>query len=75
MTSIDDYQLSDPMVHDTILTGGLKSIGTRLSKFKAKTRGHLINWGYALCDAAMRKYVYKSVDFPKRAWPVADYPL
>lgn len=42
--------------------------------FPAKTQGQLINWGYALCDAAMRCYVLSESLQPGR-WPVPKYPL
>ena len=30
---------------------------TRLNKFNEREQCELINWGYAICDAAIRRYV------------------
>lgn len=35
----------------------LANLPTRLWKFSIQDQERLINWGYAICDAAMRKYV------------------
>lgn len=35
----------------------LANLPTRLWKFSTQDQERLINWGYAICDAAMRKYV------------------
>jgi NTE family protein len=38
-------------------TTELAEIGTRLCKMKPQRQERLINWGYAICDAAMRSHV------------------
>ena len=38
-------------------TQELANLPTRLWKFSSQNQERLINWGYAICDAAMRKYV------------------
>jgi NTE family protein len=38
-------------------TTELAEIGTRLCKMNAQRQERLINWGYAICDAAMRSHV------------------
>lgn len=38
-------------------TRTLAELPTRLWKFSSEHQERLINWGYAICDAAMRKYV------------------
>ena len=38
-------------------TQELAALPTRLWKFSSQHQERLINWGYAICDAAMRKYV------------------
>ncbi len=35
----------------------LAEIPTRLKRVDATTQERLINWGYAVCDAALRKHV------------------
>lgn len=77
-TQINDYvdaqRLPRTIVSDNEITTSLKDIRTRLDAFSSEEQGRLINWGYALADAAMRRYVLES---PTQAaiWPVPDFPL
>jgi len=49
-------------------TRKLAAIGTDLGAKDAKTQKQLINWGYAICDAAVRTHL-------STAWPApADFP-
>lgn len=73
-TSIDKYELSDAFTSDSALTQGLAQIRTRLNEFTEEEQGHLINWGYALADAAMRKHVLSDAA-PPNAWPIPEFPL
>jgi NTE family protein len=52
-------------------TTKLANIGTRLKRLDRATQEKLINWGYALTDAAVRKFVDTSV-LPPKQFP---YPL
>ena len=56
-THIGDYGLPNTVVNDSPLAASLELIRTRLNQFSAEEQGHLINWGYALADAAMRRWV------------------
>ena len=71
---IDEYQLEDAMVKDTNATESLKEIRTRLNPFSDNEQGHLINWGYALTDAAMRRHVLAENVEPG-SWPAPDHGL
>lgn len=76
-TAIGDYGLPDalPCRDDVVLP--LAKIRTRLNPFSDEEQGRLINWGYALCDAALRKHCAALVDSaarPKR-WPVPEQAL
>jgi NTE family protein len=73
-THINDYELNDSMVFDNDLTSSLKTIRTRLNSFSEKEQGHLINWGYALADSALRKHVLTNSMSPGN-WPVSEFPL
>jgi len=73
-TKIDTYNLDDAMVKDNKKTDGLQSIATRLSPFSPKDQGELINWGYALTDAALRRW-YFSTPQPPGKWPIPEYAL
>lgn len=57
-TSIGDYAAPgiSPIVHDSPLSQSLATIRTHLDPFTLSEQGHLINWGYALCDAAIRRH-------------------
>ena len=55
-TNIDDYKLPDSLDCPHDLTMKLAMIKTRLKKMDETTQKKLINWGYAVCDAALRKY-------------------
>ena len=65
-THIDNYGLGDALARDSERTAQLARIRTRLNKFKDEEQERLINWGYALADAAIRRYV--SPQTPRGAW-------
>jgi NTE family protein len=72
-TAIGDYNIQNPLAADNDLTHELRRVRTRLNHFKPEEQGHLINWGYALTDAAMRRYV--EPDATNGKLPCQDYPL
>ena len=62
--NIADYGLPDALpcpVEKTILLAHVK---TRLQRLDGIIQEHLINWGYAACDAAMRKWVDSTLPQP-----------
>ncbi len=73
-TKIDHYALESTMVRDSDLTRSMQTVRTRLNAFSPEEQGHLINWGYALTDAAMRKHVLDDDPGPGR-WPIPDFPF
>ncbi|HYE87313.1 MAG TPA: patatin-like phospholipase family protein [Vicinamibacterales bacterium] len=56
-TDIAKYQLADALPGPHARTMELAEISTRLKELDDETQERLINWGYAVCDAAMRKHV------------------
>jgi NTE family protein len=76
-TKIAKYGLPDALTTDNLLTAQLNQIRTRLNKFSPEEQGHLINWGYALADAALRSYgkPVLSAPPPAPAWPCPEYAL
>lgn len=48
------------------MTSDLAETPTRLKKLSARKQEQLINWGYAICDAAIRKWVWKDLTPPVR---------
>lgn len=74
-TLIGDYGLPATVVQDSALTASLELIRTRLNQFSPAEQGHLINWGYALADAAMRRHVLTSPASPPATQPDLQFPL
>lgn len=52
--SIDGFGLDDALLADSAETRALAEVRTRLNRFDDDEQVALINWGYAMCDAAMR---------------------
>lgn len=67
-TNITDYGLADPLRCPFDKSLVLANVATRLKRLEPEMQERLINWGYAVCDAAMRKHVDPS--FPRPA----DFP-
>jgi NTE family protein len=53
-TKIGDYEAGTPLALDGAVTDALDEVPTRLAAFEPDLQRRLINWGYALCDAALR---------------------
>jgi NTE family protein len=70
-TDIADYGLADalPCPHEKTLT--IAETATRLKALDAPTQERIINWGYAVCDAGMRKHVIPGTPAPK-SFPYAS---
>ncbi|MCB2188051.1 MAG: patatin-like phospholipase family protein [Deltaproteobacteria bacterium] len=73
-TEIKDFQDSQALTTDNELTASLEHIATRLGGFKDEEQGHLINWGYALADAALRTYAGFHQG-PSAEWPLPRWRL
>jgi NTE family protein len=70
-TEIGNYELeryghAPPLVKDNDTTRKICQIRTRLNRFTAEEQERLINWGYALTDAAMRRHVLEQEPTPGR---------
>jgi len=55
-TPIADYELSDALSCPLERTEELAQVPTRLRRIEATLQERLINWGYAVCDAALRRH-------------------
>lgn len=73
-TRINEYKAPNALTSDSTLTDALEEVPTRLKAFDADLQWHLINWGYALCDAALRTRAGLAVP-PVSAWPVPEQAL
>ena len=75
-THIRDYQLEKygcalPLLDDNVMTRSLSFIRTRLNHFTDEEQERLIDWGYALTDAAMRRHVVdKFTESGKLPYPI-----
>jgi len=64
-TNIADYKLPSAMDCPFDKTIELANVKTRLKKLDSVTQERLINWGYAVCDAAIRRHVDSSFNAPQ----------
>jgi NTE family protein len=67
-TDVADYELPDALPCPLARTTELAEIPTRLKRLDDELQERLINWGYAVCDAALRKHVDPGLARP------ADFP-
>jgi NTE family protein len=77
-TAIADYPATEPPALRVLpeKIADLSAIRTRLDRFKEQEQCELINWGYAVSDAAMRSRAPRAVSRqPAPAWPYPDHAL
>ncbi|MGO9464188.1 MAG: patatin-like phospholipase family protein [Isosphaeraceae bacterium] len=67
-SDIADYKLPDPLPCPRDRTLELAAVPTRLKRLAPKLQDRLINWGFAVCDAALRAHVDPNLPRP------ADFP-
>jgi NTE family protein len=65
---INDYGLPDSLRCPEDRTLALANTPTRLKRLEPEWQQRLMNWGYAICDAALRKHIDPSLKRP------ADFP-
>ena len=75
-TDVADYGLRDAGLADALpcpveRTRALAETPTRLKRVPDALQERLINWGYAVCDAALRRHVDSTLD-PPAGFPYAD---
>jgi NTE family protein len=63
-TDIADYHLADPLDCPHARTTALAKVKTRLKRLDDAVQARLINWGYAVCDAALRKHLDPRIKKP-----------
>jgi NTE family protein len=72
-TNIRDYKLSTAMNCPFDKTMQVANTATRLKKLDGILQERIINWGYAVCDAAIRTHLNPSLPQPKRfPYPNSD---
>lgn len=73
-TAMAAYPHTPRMADDSLVSDALEQVPTRLAAFAPDRQGHLINWGYALCDVTLRERLGLQAPPPAR-WPQPDWPL
>lgn len=63
-TDIERYGLADALPCPVARTERLAATPTRFKRLSEKRQERLINWGYAVCDAALRRHVDPSLPKP-----------
>jgi NTE family protein len=74
MTPIARYGVAGALQVPAEVTAELAAIRTRLAPFSEREQCALVNWGYAVCDAALRRWV-KLSDPPQPRWPYPQFGL
>lgn len=64
-SDISDYHLPDSLPAPQEQTLRLAEISTRLASMKAVDQERLINWGYAICDTALRRHLIPDAAKPE----------
>ena len=72
-SQVGDYGLPDALPCPPDKTWKLATIPTRLKALDDVVQERLINWGYAICDAAMRTWVVAHA--PAGSFPYPDAGL
>lgn len=67
-SNIADYGLDDALPCPPQRTAELARVATRLAHMPDAIQERLVNWGYAICDAAMRRWVDPQLP-PPAAFP------
>jgi NTE family protein len=63
-SNIADYHVTSPLPCPVEKTMALAALKTRLKRLDGSWQERLINWGYAVCDAGMRKWVEPTAAAP-----------
>jgi len=68
---VRDFKLPDPLLDPTDAeVAALAKLPTRLARIAPASQEHLINWGYLICDTALRRWVDPSQ--PRGTFPYPD---
>ena len=63
-TNLADFGLPDALPCPFEQTSRLAELPTRLKALDKSTQERLINWGFAVCDAALRRYADSTLAAP-----------
>jgi hypothetical protein len=68
-TDIADYGLPSAVACDHDVSMWLAAVPTRLAKMSAELQERMINWGYAVSDAALRRNDDETIPCPQGSIP------
>jgi NTE family protein len=68
-SDIVDYELPSALPVPAAEAARLAAVPTRLKRLDAATQERLVNWGYAICDTAMRRWVTTDPELPEPRYP------
>jgi len=74
-TEIASYQLADALPVAPAKASALAALRTRLDPFSETEQCQLVNFGYALCDAALRAHAPGLGSGPAPGWPYPSFQL
>ena len=74
-SDVAKFRLGSPLPVDRGRAEALATTPTRLARLDAATQESLINWGYAICDTSMRRWVVGEDAGPAAALPYPARPL
>jgi NTE family protein len=63
-SEVADFRLEDALEAPDVRTKELARVSTRLKKLDGVLQERLVNWGYAICDTAIRKHVEPAAPRP-----------
>jgi NTE family protein len=63
-SNIENYHVADALPCPEDSTLKLAGLRTAMDRLSATTQERLINWGYAICDAALRRHVDATIPAP-----------
>lgn len=63
---VADYGLADPLPVAEPVAAALAATPTRLAALDDPLQERLVNWGYAICDTALRRWVDPALPRPQR---------
>ena len=66
-TDVRNYKLANALQCDLSVTQRLAATATRLTALETSLQHELIDWGYAVCDAAVRTHVVPKAPAPQQS--------
>ena len=66
-SDVPSFGLQDPLPADPVHAAELARLRTRLAALPERLQERLVNWGYAICDTAVRRHVVPEV--PRGVFP------